>query len=208
MCQHEILIINLAKKNDNEAIKILIKKYRNTTFTIMREYNLYLVGMELDDFIQEGNIGILKAIKYFNEDKNVKFSSFVRLCVKSEIISFVKKHSGKRHLILTNAVYNRRLTDLSTNDELSIEDLYSSDKYNPEKKLFFKELCEELKLFFIKELSTFEQQVLILLANGYSYKDIYIKLKKEPKKIDNTIQRIRQKLKKYELEKLLYQFLN
>ncbi|MGL5411857.1 MAG: sigma-70 family RNA polymerase sigma factor [Cetobacterium sp.] len=208
MLQQELKIICLAKENDHEAIEILIKKYKKTTLMIIREYNLYLIGMEIDDFIQEGNIGILKAIKYFNEEKNVKFSSFVKLCIKSEIISFVKKYSRKRHVILTNAIYNKRFIDPAIEDEVIIENLYPSNRYNPEKLFFLKVFCKELKKFFIKELSSSEQQILILLANGYSYKDIYIELKKEPKKIDNTIQRIRQKLKKYELDKLFYQLLN
>ncbi|MEG0515270.1 MAG: RNA polymerase subunit sigma-70, partial [Cetobacterium sp.] len=65
MEQEELKLISLAKENNNEAIEVLIKKYRNTVFAVMREHILYLKGMELDDFIQEGNLGILKAIKYF-----------------------------------------------------------------------------------------------------------------------------------------------
>lgn len=208
MYHNEILLIYLAKENDDEAINILIKRYRNTIFIVMREYNLYLFGMEIDDFIQEGNIGILKAIKYFNKEKNTKFSSFVRICVQSEIISFVKKYSRKRHRILTDAIYNRSFTDIDIDDELLIENICNSDKYNPEKKFFFKEFHEKLKIFFLKDLSSSEQKVLALLSNGYSYREICIELKKEPKKIDNAIQRIRQKLKKNELEKTFNQLIN
>lgn len=136
MCQEELSIIYLAKKNDVKAIEMLIKKYRTTVFTVMREYTLYLRGMEIDDFIQEGNIGILKAIKYFDESKNVKFSSFVRLCVKSEIITFVKRYSSKKHGVLTNAIYIRNFTDKDIKSELLMEEAYSSDKNNPE-RLFF-----------------------------------------------------------------------
>ncbi|MEG0514177.1 MAG: sigma-70 family RNA polymerase sigma factor, partial [Cetobacterium sp.] len=155
-----------------------------------------------DDFIQEGNLGILKAIKYFNDSKNVKFSSFVRLCVKSELISFVKKYSSKRHDILTNIIYCRKFTDKEVVYDSIIEEVYSSDRDNPERILFIKELFKEIKMFLKKELSVFEQEILILLSKGYSYKEICTLLKKEPKKIDNTIQRIRQKLKKQGLSKL------
>lgn len=201
MEQKEQEIISLAKINDNEAIEILIKKYRNIIFTTMREYSLYLKGMELDDFIQEGNLGILKAIKYFDENKNVKFSSFVRLCIKSELISFVKKYSSKKHEILTDIIYCRKFTDKEEAYGLINDEIYGSDKDNPEKILFIKELFKEIKVFLEKELSMFEQKIFILLAKGYSYNEICILLKNKPKKIDNTIQRIRQKLKKQGLEK-------
>ena len=202
MEQEELKLVFLAKENDNEAIELLIKKYRNTTFAVMREYTLYLKGMELDDFIQEGSLGILKAIKYFDKSKNVKFSSFVRLCVKSELISFVKKHSSKRHGILTDIIYCRKLTDKGVIYDSIIEEIYSSDKDNPERILFTKELFKEIKIFLKKELSVFEQEILILLSKGHSYREICILLKMESKKIDNTIQRIRQKLKKQGLSKL------
>lgn len=167
----------------------------------MREYSLYLKGMELDDFIQEGNLGILKAIKYFDKNKNVKFSSFVRLCIKSELISFVKKYSSKKHEILTDIIYCRKFTDKEEAYGLINDEIYGSDKDNPEKILFIKELFKEIKVFLEKELSMFEQKIFILLAKGYSYNEICILLKNKPKKIDNTIQRIRQKLKKQGLEK-------
>lgn len=202
MEQEELKLISLAKENDNEAIELLIKKYRNIVFAVMREHTLYLKGMELDDFVQEWNLGFLKAIKYFNDSKNVKFSSFVRLCVKSELISFVKKYSSKRHDILTDIIYCRKFTDKETVYDSIIEEVYSSDKDNSERILFIKELLKEMKIILKKELSVFEQEILILLSRGYSYKEICTLLKKEPKKIDNTIQRIRQKLKKQGLSKL------
>ncbi|WP_407537995.1 sigma-70 family RNA polymerase sigma factor [Cetobacterium somerae] len=183
MHQNEMSIIYLAKENDNEAIEILIKRYRSIIFVVIREYNFYLRGMEIDDFIQEGNLGILKAIKYFNPNKNVKFSSFVRLCVKSEIISFVKKYSGKKHELLTNMIYSRKFSDRDIDYELMVEEVYSSDRDNPERIYIFKELCEELRRKFKKELSLFEQEVLNLLLIGYSYREICIELKKEPKKL-------------------------
>ena len=202
MKREELKLISLAKENNNEAIELLIKKYRNAIFSVMKEYPLYLKGMELDDFIQEGSLGILKAIKYFDDSKNVKFSSFVRLCVKSELISFVKKHSSKRHGILTDIIYCRKLTDKGVIYDSIIEEIYSSDKDNPERILFTKELFKEIKIFLKKELSVFEQEILILLSKGHSYREICILLKMESKKIDNTIQRIRQKLKKQGLSKL------
>lgn len=202
MEQEEEKIISLAKENDDEAIELLIKKYRNIIFTVIREQTLYLKGMELDDFIQEGTLGILKAIKYFDNSKNVKFSSFVRLCIKSSLISFVKKYSSKKHDILTNTIYCRKFTDKEVIYELTIEEVYVSYKDNPERVLFIKELFKEIKIFLKNELNIFEQEILILLSKGYSYREICILLKKEPKKIDNTIQKIRQKLKKQGLSKL------
>lgn len=194
-------IIYLAKINNDKAIEILIKKYRLIIFSIMKEYTLYLKGMEIDDFIQEGNMGILKAIKYFDKNKNVKFSNFVRICIKSELISFVKKYSSKKHQVLTESIYCRKFTDKEKYYELEIEEIYNSNNYNPERILLLKELFDEIEIFFKKELSLFEQEVFILLYKGYSYKDICDRLKKKSKKIDNTIQRIRQKLKKQGLNK-------
>lgn len=202
MDQEEKRIIQLAKENDDEAIEIIIKRYKNITFSIIREHVLYLKSMERDDFIQEGNIGIVKAIKYFDMNKNIKFSTFVRVCIRSQLISFVKKHTTKKHNVLTETIYCRKFTDRDVEYETLIEDIYSSDKDNPEKLLLLKELFEELKIFFQNELSRLEQEIFILLLKGYSYKDISSTLERKPKKIDNTIQRIRQKLKKSNFNKV------
>lgn len=195
MDQKESLIISLAKNNDEESIEKLIKRYRKMILVVIKEYSLWLKMIELDDFIQEGNIGIIKAIKYFDSSKNVQFSTFVKLCIKTRLISFVTSYSLQKHNILTNTIYNGNLSIKENTFRLTIEETCGSDRFNPEKIFFIKELYSELKLFFEKELSLFEQEVFIRLFKGYSYKEICINLKEKPKKIDNTIQRIRKKLK-------------
>lgn len=195
MDQKESLIISLAKNNDEESIEKLIKRYRKMILVVIKEYSLWLKMIELDDFIQEGNIGIIKAIKYFDSSKNVQFSTFVKLCIKTRLISYVTSYSLQKHNILTNTIYNGNLSIKENTFRSTIEETCGSDRFNPEKIFFIKELYSELKLFFEKELSLFEQEVFIRLFKGYSYKEICINLKEKPKKIDNTIQRIRKKLK-------------
>lgn len=202
MEQEESLIISLAKNNDEESIEKIIKRYRKMILVVIKEYSLWLKMIELDDFIQEGNIGILKAIKYFDGSRNVQFSTFVKLCIKTRLISFVTSSSLEKHNILTNTIYNGKSLTKEGEFKSIVEEISGSDRFNPEKILCIKELYNELKIFFEKELSLFEQEVFVRLFKGYSYKEICVNLKEKPKKIDNTIQRIRKKLKKASIIKI------
>ena len=202
MEQEESLIISLAKNNDEESIEKIIKRYRKMILVVIKEYSLWLKMIELDDFIQEGNIGILKAIKYFDSSRNVQFSTFVKLCIKTRLISFVTSYSLQKHNILTNTIYNSNFSIKENTFKATTEETYGSDRFNPEKILYTKELYNELRFFFEKELSLFEKEVFIRLFKGYSYKEICTNLKEKPKKLDNTIQRIRKKLKKASITKI------
>ncbi|MGL5725326.1 sigma-70 family RNA polymerase sigma factor [Cetobacterium sp.] len=188
-------VIHLAKMDVEEAIEILIKKYQNMTFLILKEYNLYLKSMEFDDFIQVGCIGILKAIRYFDNTKDFKFINFVKLCMKAELISFVKKNSSKKQNLLTEATHQKVFSGEEFIQGLSIDEIIGTDIYNPERLLIYKELVMSLKKFTKQEFSELEYNVFELMIEGYSYTEIAKFLGKNKKMIDNTMQRVKRKVR-------------
>lgn len=187
-------IIYDAQYGNQQAIEQIIKLNQYLIISVIRKYNFYVLNGEVDDLIQEGNIGLIKAIKYFNIEKNVDFKSFARLCIKCQIIEYIQTQSKKKHNLLTNAI---SYINLFENDEnIFWEDL--GINYNTPESILLKK--EELEKTFDKinqlQLSEFERDILNLLSKEFSYSDI-IKISKEnSKKIDNTIQRIRNKIKK------------
>ena len=188
-------IIYDAQYGNQQAIEQIIKLNQNLIISVIRKYNFYVSTGEIDDLIQEGNIGLIKAIKYFDSEKNIEFKSFARLCIKCRIIEYIQSQNKGIHKILTNAV--NFYTDSFIDDYIIYFEQVGIN-YNTPESIFLKK--EELKYIFNKinqlQFSDLENNIFMLLSKEYTYSDI-IKLSKEkPKKIDNTIQRIRNKIKK------------
>lgn len=188
-------IIYDAQYGNQQAIEQIIKLNQNLIISVIRKYNFYVSTGEIDDLIQEGNIGLIKAIKYFDSEKNIEFKSFARLCIKCRIIEYIQSQNKGIHKILTNAV--NFYTDSFIDDDIIYFEKLGIN-YNTPESIFLKK--EELKYIFNKinqlQFSDLENNIFMLLSKEYTYSDI-IKLSKEkPKKIDNTIQRIRNKIKK------------
>lgn len=134
-------------------------------------------------------MGLIKAIKSYDENKSTNFNTFANLCVKRQIITAVKTSNSLKYQNLNNY--------LPKNLILNYEDTNISYFYNPEKLILAKEFTSLLKEYLEKNLSNFEKQVFYYLKKDYKYTEIAKILLKSPKKIDNTIQRIKKK-------KLLY----
>ena len=167
-------ILKKAQTGDSEAIDWILKEYSKILSFNAQKY--YLIGAEQEDLLQEGILGLLKAIKFYDETKS-SFSSFA-----------IRKANTQK-----NSVLNEALTTSSMIEDSSDVDNYISSENNPEEAYLLKEEIKEFKNFSDKNFSKFEKEVLKYLIRGYSYREIAKILSKNLKSIDNTIQRIRKK---------------
>tara|TARA_Y100001935_G_scaffold255666_1_gene271079 strand:+ start:11144 stop:11734 length:591 start_codon:yes stop_codon:yes gene_type:complete len=170
-------ILDRAKKGDEDAISHILSIYKDLIRIKFR--HLFIVGADREDVFQEGMIGLMKAIKHYDENRVSSFRAFADLCIQRQVITAIKRANAQKHNIANNA----ETTDVT---EAVISE-------NPERIFLSKEADESLSSFLNKNLSKFEFSVYQLLIQGYEYREIAIKLEKGPKSVDNAIQRIRKK---------------
>lgn len=189
-------IIALIHNSDSEAMDYMLNRYKN--LVRKKAKALYLIGGDKDDLIQEGMIGLYKAIRDYNADKDNSFFNFADLCISRQIYSAIKASNRKKNLPLNTYVslytpaYGEN-TDLE--EKASLVDLMYENKIsNPEELVIDKESTSMLEYELVRHLSHFEKDVLDLYLEDFSYLQIADKLKKEPKSIDNALQRIKTKL--------------
>ncbi|WP_448820202.1 sigma-70 family RNA polymerase sigma factor [Cetobacterium sp.] len=181
--------ILLAKQGDVDSIEKIVTEYKNLIY--VRNKTLFLKGAEREDLVQEGMIGLMKAIKSFDESRSVCFSTFASLCIKRQIITAVKNYNSEKNKNLNNAMQGEGYSEL---EDLIKYRRPSLKYYTPEQIVIGKELMKLLKKFLNENLSGLEKDVFIFMAKGYGYLEIAQKLEKEPKAIDNSIQRIKKKV--------------
>ena len=185
-------ILKKAQSGDNEAINLILEEYSKLLSFNAQKY--YLIGAEQEDLVQEGILGLLKAIKFYDETKS-SFSSFAFLCIRREMISAIRKANTQKNMMLNEALKTNAILEDSVyfDDEKHNINNYKSPVSNPEEVYLLKEEIEEFKNFSESNFSKFEKEVLTYLIRGYSYREIATILSKNLKSIDNTIQRIRKK---------------
>lgn len=189
------LLDHIASCNE-EANEILLYKYRPLIVSIARKFYKYCMGgVDLNDLVQEGMIGLNEAIINFNEQKEANFGTFARICIERRIISLVKKTRTYKNKFLNESIALEFDEEDKINDKLLID-----NSLNPSNMIEDYERQQEIIHNLEKQLSDMEKQVFELKKDGFTYKEIAEILDKEPKMIDNTIQRIKQKLKKIILE--------
>lgn len=179
--KNEIELLKSAKDNE-ETVEMILQAYKPLVSKIARQY--FLMGGEMDDLIQEGMIGLYKAINSYDKEKNASFKTFATLCIKRKIQTAVKQS-----LTLKNSLYR----DLFDDSILDIIDTPSA-KENPEEKAISKEKYEYIGLEIEKRLSQFEKDVLKKYLSGMTYDDIASALEVTRKSVDNALSRIRAKL--------------
>ena len=188
-------IVSMAKKGDKEAEEYLIRKYKEFVKNRSRQY--YIAGADRDDIIQEGMIGIFKAIRDYEDDKGASFSTFAELCITRQIISAIKQARRLKHGPLNTYISLSK----SISDEEPVNNLenilFSSKDTDPESMLLLKEEINHIENNGSEIFSKLEQKVLSGYINGKNYVEIAALLGKSPKSIDNAIQRIKKKLDKY-----------
>jgi RNA polymerase sporulation-specific sigma factor len=161
--------------------------------------SMYILGADKDDLIQEGMIGLFKAVRDYDIGRDASFSTFADLCISRQMYSAIKSLSRKKHAPLNSyiSIYATR-EDSEKDTELTYEDLLESDsQLIPEQYVIDQENLKALEENIEKELSDFERQVLDLYITGMSIRTIAKVLGRDEKSTDNAMQRVRGKLKKY-----------
>ncbi len=185
-------VIALAKQGSGDATEYLLRKYQGLVEAKAKSY--FLMGAEREDVIQEGMIGLFKAIRDFSTRRFGGFRKFAALCVTRQIISAVKCASRQKHSALNSYVS----TDLSAgegDDEGTLQDVLACDGADsPESVLIARELQQDVSDEMDRSLSQLERDVLREYLLGHSYRDIAERLGTNVKQVDNALQRAKKKL--------------
>lgn len=195
-------IVLEVQKGDKQAISYLMNKYKELVNIKVSKY--FIVGAERDDIVQEGLIGLFKAIKMFKKDKNNSFKSFANMCIERQLITAIKSSTRQKHMPL-NSYLSLNASAYDNEEENGIELINTLDNKmveDPLETVMKKEYYEQIESSIEKSLSTFEKQVLDGYVKGYSYITIAKQLDSPVKSVDNAIQRIRKKAIKNMLNEL------
>ena len=191
-------IVRMAREGSGYAYDILISKYKDLAKTIARKY--YINGADNEDVVQEGMIGIFKAIRDYDLDGTVPFKGFAGLCIERQIQTAVSGANREKHKILNESLplYVTNSTEDGEDETLperNIAETISATKANePEQAAVLRENLLELRALCRERLSELEKNVFNMLMEGKGYKEIAAELGKSPKSIDNAIQRIKKKI--------------
>ncbi|WP_110955666.1 RNA polymerase sporulation sigma factor SigH [Anaerosinus massiliensis] len=189
-------IVAEAKANDNNiALDYLINKYRNFVRAKARSY--FLIGADREDIIQEGMIGLYKAIRDFRNDKLSSFRAFAELCVTRQIITAIKTATRQKHIPLNSYVsLNKPIYD-EDSDRTLLDVLSGSKISDPEELVISREEFIDIEAKMGQILSDLEWKVLMSYLDGKSYQEIAVELDRHVKSIDNALQRVKRKLERY-----------
>lgn len=190
MTDEEICI--MAQKGDENALNTLLSKYKPLASKLARSY--FLTGGDIEDLVQEGMIGLYKAIMHFTNNKNASFKTFATTCIKHQLQSAVRVDLNEKNRILSTAlpITSERKDDEDEDEEFEI--LLPSSQPSPYEKVIEKETLDEIKNKILSTLSDLEIKVLSLYLKGYSYSEISAKSGISKKSIDNALTRIKNKL--------------
>ena len=191
-------IVVLAQQGDGEALEYLLDKYKN--FVRARARSYFLVGADHEDIVQEGMIGLYKAIRDYKPDKQSVFRAFAELCVKRQIITAIKTATRQKHVPLNSYVsLNKPL--YGEESDRTLLDVIEGRVTNPEDLFIGQEDVSHIQNQLGSVLSDLEQQVLDAFLDGKSYQEIAEMLNRHVKSIDNALQRVKRKLTHFLEEK-------
>ncbi len=190
----EQLILRIHDSDETDAMDFVMNKYKN--LVRKKAGSMYILGADRDDLIQEGMIGLFKAVRDYDIGRDASFATFADLCISRQMYSAIQASARKKHAPLNTYISIYKETEGS--DNTSLEDVLESDSsIIPEQQVIDKENLMDLEETIDRELSPLERQVLDLYITGMSIKNISAVLGRDEKSTDNAMQRIRKKLKKY-----------
>lgn len=189
-------IIALIHHEDRIAMDYLIGKYKN--LVRKKAKALFLIGGDSEDLIQEGMIGLYKAIRDFQPDKTASFLTFADLCVSRQMYTAIKTSNTMKNQPLNNYIsidtHNYNEDQENINSITYVANIAHARSMNPEEMLIDRENTQRLETKLMERLSEFEKDILTLYLQDYSYSQIARVMNKKPKAIDNGLQRIKKKL--------------
>ncbi len=197
-CLTDEEIVEMARDGDSAALEYLINKYKNFVRAKARSY--FLVGADREDIIQEGMIGLFKAIRDFRCDKLSSFRAFAELCITRQIITAIKTATRQKHIPLNSYVsLNKPIYD-EDSDRTLLDVISGSRVSDPEELIISREEFDDIEEKMGEILSSLEWKVLMFYLEGKSYQEMASDLNRHVKSIDNALQRVKRKLERY-LEK-------
>lgn len=188
-------LVSIIHEGNTLALEYLINKYKNFVRAKARSY--FLIGADREDIIQEGMIGLYKAIRDFKEDKLSSFKAFAELCITRQMITAIKTATRQKHIPLNSYVSLDKPIFDEESDRTLMDVLTGTRKTDPELLLINREEFNDIEHKMSEVLSDLERQVLMHYLDGRSYQEISEDLNRHVKSIDNALQRVKRKLERY-----------
>ena len=180
------------RQGDEEAERLLYERYKQLVRS--RAHSYFLIGADHEDLVQEGMLGLYKAVCEYDTEKAASFKSFAELCITRQILSAIKNATRKKHTPLNHYVSLNR-SPIEAEGELTLLDTMRSLRVaDPEDVVIGRENFERMVLYLEKTLSPMERRVLSLYLDGFSYPQIAATIGKPLKSVDNAMQRVKHKL--------------
>ncbi len=188
-------IVETAKIGDPEALEYLIRKYKG--FVRIKARSYFLIGADREDIVQEGMIGLYKAIRDYDKDKLSSFRAFAEICITRQIITAIKTATRQKHMPLNSYVsLNKPIYDEES--DRTLLDIISGAKItDPEELIISSEELYSMENKIVELLSSLEWEVLMAYLDGKSYEEIACELNRHVKSVDNALQRVKRKLERY-----------
>ena len=188
-------VVDLCQNGDSLAMEYLLNKYKNFVRSKARSY--FLMGADHEDIVQEGMIGLFKAIRDFRQAKLSSFRAFAELCVTRQIITAIKTATRQKHIPLNSYIsLNKPIYD-EESDRTLMDVIVEGHVDNPEELIISQEDLHGINTQLAEMLSSLEKDALSLYLDGKSYQEIAQLLGRHAKSIDNALQRVKRKLEKY-----------
>lgn len=189
----EELIIRY-RDGDKQIMDYLMDKYKHVVRN--KAGRMFILGADKDDLIQEGMIGLFKAVRDYDSGRDASFLTFAELCVSRQMYTAIQAANRKKHLPLNSYISLYKNSEDEILEGQLIGAIRDFSEQNPEEILIDRENVEALQTIIDQELSTFERQVLELSMTGMGYIDIARLLGKDPKSTDNALNRVKTKIRK------------
>ncbi len=190
-------LILMYRDGEEDAASFIMNKYKN--LVRKKASSMYILGADRDDLIQEGMIGLFKAVRDYDMGRDVNFYTFADLCVSRQMYTAVQASNRQKHLPLNTyiSIYSQSMNSEEGTDEYALMNTLTARKEaNPEEMVIEQENMEQMENAILKELSEFEKQVFELHLTGMTYTEIAKVLGRDDKSTDNALQRMKAKIKR------------
>lgn len=194
LSDHQLILSS--RQGSDEAQEHLLDRYKN--FVKIKARSYFLIGADKEDLIQEGMIGLYKAIRDFRVDKQASFRAFAELCVTRQMITAIKTATRQKHIPLNTYVsLNKPVFFEDDSDRTLVDMLGAGTISDPIELVISGEEATNMRMSFAEILSELEAQVLRLYIDGKSYQEIAKELKRHVKSVDNALQRVKRKIENH-----------
>lgn len=190
LCDEQLVFMSV--NGNREAEETILHRYKSYVKSKARTY--YLIGADNDDIVQEGMIGLYKAVRDFNPEKNITFKTFADVCITRQILTAIRTANRNKHIPLNGSLSMNAPVFDEESGTTFINLIQHTSVSNPEEIYIIDETLREIKNDISKRLSGFESRVLELYLEGLSYVEISETMNKSMKSVDNALQRIKKKL--------------